>query len=371
MKDKQRFIDDTVEIAQERFEAGTLSRRSFNQALMVAAAMAGLGPLRSAFAEGGSLVVSNWGGDAVPAFEKSYLDFAAASGLKLKIDGSGPTEGAVKTQVNSGAVRWDVCDGEMYSSYRLGKEGVLAPIDYSIVDKSLIGYGDIHEFGLANYTYSYVIGYDAKRFGKNPPKSWADFWDVKKYPGKRTLYKWMSANLECALLADGVAPDKLYPLDVDRALRKIEELMPHVVTHWSTGAESQQLLRDGEATMGQMWHTRAELVKHDTGGAIDWTFDNAIVAPSVWMVPKNNPAGAANAMKFIAYALRPEVQAKLMEVYNMGPVDSKVNALLSPELQRINPTAPDNLRKQVSMNNLWYADHYGETLERYLALIGG
>jgi spermidine/putrescine-binding protein len=116
----------------------------------------------------------------------------------------------------------------MYSSYRLGKEGVLAPIDYGVVDKSLIGYGDIHEFGLANYTYSYVIGYDAKKFGKNPPKSWADFWDVKKYPGKRTLYKWMSANLECALLADGVPADQLYPLDVDRALRKIEELMPHV-----------------------------------------------------------------------------------------------------------------------------------------------
>ncbi len=371
MKDKQRFIDDAVEIAQQRVEAGSLSRRSFNQMLMVLAAAAGMGPMRHAFAGGGSLVVANWGGDAVPAFEKSFGGFNADSGLKLMIDGSGPTEGAVKTQVNSGAVRWDVCDGEMYSSYRLGKEGVLTPLDYSVIDKSLIGYGDIHEFGLANYTYSYVIGFDAKKFGKNPPKSWADFWDVKKFPGKRTLYKWMSANLECALLADGVPADQLYPLDVDRALRKIEELMPHVVTHWSTGAESQQLLRDGEVSMGQMWHTRAELVKQDTGGAIDWTFDNAIVAPSVWFVPKGNPAGAANAMKFIAYALRPEVQARLMEVYNMGPVDAKANSLLSAELQRINPTAPANLSKQVSMNNLWYADHYSETLDRYLALIGG
>ena len=113
MKDKQRFIDDTVDIARERLEAGTLSRRSFNQALMVADAMAGMGPLRSAFADGGSLVVSNWGGDAVPAFEKSYQGFNAASGLTLKIDGSGPTEGAVKNQVNSGAGRWDGCDGEM------------------------------------------------------------------------------------------------------------------------------------------------------------------------------------------------------------------------------------------------------------------
>ena len=157
MKDKQSCIDDAVEIAQERIAKGTLSRRGFNQILMVAAAMAGMGPLRGAFAESGSLVVANWGGDAVTAFEKSYQDFTATSGLKLQIDGSGPTEGAIKTQVNSGAVRWDVCDGEMYSSYRLGKEGVLTPIDYSVVDKSLIGYGDIHEFGLANYTYSYVL----------------------------------------------------------------------------------------------------------------------------------------------------------------------------------------------------------------------
>jgi putative spermidine/putrescine transport system substrate-binding protein len=371
MKDKQHFIEDVAQIAEQRVQAGTLSRRSFNQLLLVMAAAAGMGPVRRAFADSGSVVVANWGGDAVPAFEKSFQGFAGASGMKLQVDGSGPTEGAVKTQVNSGAVRWDVCDGEMYSSYRLGKEGVLAPIDYNVVDKSLIGYGDIHEFGLANYSYSYVIGFDAKKFGKNPPRSWADFWDVKKYPGKRTLYKWMSANLECALLADGVTPDKLYPLDVDRALRKIEELMPHIVTHWSTGAECQQLLRDGEVSMAQMWHTRAQLVKQDTGGAIDWGFDNAIVAPSVWMVPKNNPAGAANAMKFIAYALRPETQAKLMEVYNMGPVDTKVNALLSAELQKINPTAPANLSKQVQMNNLWYADHYSDTLNRYLALIGG
>lgn len=371
MKDRQSFIEDAVEVAQARLQAGNISRRGFNQGLMVLAAAAGLGPWHKAFSASGNLVVANWGGDAVPAFEKSYEGFNKASGLKLMIDGSGPGEGAVKTQVSSGAVRWDVCDGEMYSSYRLGAAGFLTPIDYSIVNKSLIGYGDIHDFGLANYTYSYVIGYDHERFGANPPKSWADFWDVKKYPGKRTLYKWMSANLECALLADGVPADKLYPLDVDRALKKIEELLPNILTHWSTGAESQQLLRDGEVSMAQMWNTRAALVKEDSGGKRDWTFDNGIVSPSVWMVPKNSPAGAKAAMDFIAYALRPEVQALLMKNYNMGPVDLKANALLSPELQAINPTAPGNLKKQISLNNRWHAEHYGETLERYLALIGG
>jgi putative spermidine/putrescine transport system substrate-binding protein len=370
MKHKQGFLVDAVDVAQTRLLSGPLSRRDFNRSLMLLAAMAGTGSWRNAVAANGTLVVANWGGDEVPAFEKTYDGVARVTGSNFKVDGSGPTEGAVKTQVNSGAVRWDVCDGEMYSSYRLGKQGLLTPIDYSIVNKSLIGYGDVHDFGLANYTYSYVIGYDAKRFGKNPPKSWADFWDVKKYPGKRTLYKWMSANLECALLADGVPPERLYPLDVDRALRKIEQLMPHIVTHWSTGAESQQLIRDGEVSMAQMWHTRAELVKQDTAGAVDWSFDGGIVSPSVWMVPKNNPAGAKQSMNFIAYALRPEVQARLMEIYNMGPVSPAVNKTLSPKLQSINPTAPDNLKKQVSLNNRWHADHYGESLQRYLALIG-
>lgn len=370
MKERQGFIEDALEIAAQRQGAG-VSRRDFNRSLLLLAAAGALPWGGAAFAAAGRLVVANWGGDAVPAFEKSFGGFAQLSGLRLQVDGSGPSEGALKTQVSSGAVRWDVCDGEMYSSYRLGKEQLLAPIDYGIVDRSLIGYGDVHDFGLANYTYSYVIGYDHARFGANPPKTWADFWDVKKYPGKRTLYKWMSANLECALLADGVPPEQLYPLDVDRALRKIEELLPHIATHWSTGAESQQLLRDGEVSMAQMWHTRAELVKQDTGGRIDWSFDGGIVSPSVWIVPKNNPAGVGAAMAFIAYALRPEVQAELMEVYNMGPVNLAANELLDPGLQAINPTAPDNLEKQVSLNNRWHAEHYGETLERYLALIGG
>lgn len=371
MIDRQRIIEDVLEIAQKRGPKAGISRRSFNQSLLLLGALAAAGPWQRALSANGNVIVSNWGGDAVPAFETSYSGFNQASGNKLQIDGSGPSEGALKTQVNSGAVRWDVCDGEMYSSYRLGRDKVLSPIDYTVVDKSLVDFGDVHEFGIANYSYSYVIGYDHKRFGANPPRSWADFWDVKKYPGKRTLYKWMSANLECALLADGVAPEQLYPLDVDRALRKIEALMPHIVTHWSTGAESQQLLLDGEVSMAQIWHTRAELVKRDSGESIDWSFDGGIVSPSVWMVPKNNPAGAKAAMDFIAYALRPEVQALLMQVYNMGPVNSKANALLSPELQAINPTAPENFKKQVMLNNRWHAEHYGETLERYLALIGG
>lgn len=345
-----------------------MTRRQFGMAAIAAAAAGMLSP-RSAFAAD-QLVVANWGGDAVTAFEQAYAEpWSKLNAGKLTVDGGGPSEGAVKTQVDSGAVRWDVCDGEMYSSYRLGKDNLVEKLDYDVIDKNLVGFGDVHDHGIANYVYSYVIAFDAGKFGSEPPKSWADFWDVKKYPGKRSLYKWMSANLEIALLADGVKPEELYPLDLDRALAKIAELKPHILTHWETGAESQQLLRDGEIVMGQVWNTRAELVKKQTSGQMDYTFDQAIVSPSVWFVPRNNPAGRDAAMRFIRMAQEPAVQAKLMEVYGMGPVNPAANALLSPELQKISPTAPENFDRSILMQNKWYAENYGHALDKYTALI--
>jgi putative spermidine/putrescine transport system substrate-binding protein len=360
------FFDDAVEMAS----ATKPSRREFGRSLLAAAA-AGLFPVDSARAAD-RFVVANWGGDAVPAFQTVYAPGCkAATGSPLVVDGSGPSEGAVRTQVASRAVRWDVCDGEMYSSYRLGKEGLLEPLDYSVVKKELVRFGDIHPFGIANYSYSYVIAYDKRQFGGNPPRTWADFYDVKKFPGKRSLYKWMSGTLETALLADGIPPDKLYPLDVDRALKRIAALKPHIATFWATGAENQQIFFDGEVVMAQTWNTRAELLKQDTKGRIDWSYDNGILSPSVWFVPKGNPAGRAAAMKFIAMAQEPRVQARLMEVYKMGPVNPAANDLLSPELRALNPTAPANAAKQMVMNNLWYAERYGAVLDRYLALIAG
>lgn len=105
MIDRQRIIEDVLEIAQKRGPKAGISRRSFNQSLLLLGALAAAGPWQRALSANGNVIVSNWGGDAVPAFETSYSGFNQASGNKLQIDGSGPSEGALKTQVNSGAVR--------------------------------------------------------------------------------------------------------------------------------------------------------------------------------------------------------------------------------------------------------------------------
>ena len=85
----------------------------------------------------------------------------------------------------------------------------------------------------------------------------ADFFDVEKFPGKRSLYKWGAGMWEAALLADGVAPDKLYPLDLERAHDKIAAFKDNIVSYWGGGAESQSVLMNGEASMAMIWSTRA------------------------------------------------------------------------------------------------------------------
>lgn len=361
------FQKDCCDILAARFREGRMDRRSFLTGLMALGAVSVAGPSK---ADSKELVVVNWGGDAIDAYKAAFDEgYSVATGNALKIDGSGPLEGSMKTQFESNSVRWDVCDAEPYSAIRLGREGMMEPIDYSIVDRSKVEPGFDGEFYVPSYFYSNVIAYDATRFGDDAPKSWADFWDVAKYPGKRTLYKWMTGVLESALLADGVAPADLYPLDVDRALAKIEELKPHIVSFWASGAESQQLLRDGEAVMGNIWHTRANLTKRDTEGDVDWTFDQGLVAPSGWTVIKGNPAGVKSAMEFIELSQTPEFQVTLLNELGNGPANPAAHALVSDDMKAVDASSKENLARQVALQAEWYADHYGSALDRYLALV--
>ena len=134
---------------------------------------------------------------------------------------------------------------------------MIEPIDYTVVDKSKMRPGFGWDYAASTYFFSYVIAYDAQKFASDPPKGMADFFDVAKYPGKRSLYKWGAGMWEAALLADGVAPEKLYPLDLKRAHDKIAAFKANVVSYWGGGAASQQVMLSGDASMALIWSTRA------------------------------------------------------------------------------------------------------------------
>lgn len=347
-----------------------MTRRNFTMAALMGTAAALTLRGTPAFAQPKQLVLANWGGDAVDAYGKAYgVPYEAETGIKFVQDGGGPTEGSVAAQAQSGRPSWDVMDMDPFSAEILGRQGYLEPIDYTIVDKSRVREGHALKYGVAAYMLSFLIVYDAKKYGDNPPKSMKDFFDVENFPGKRTMYKWGVSSWEAALLADGVPKDQLYPLDLDRAHAKIKELMPHIVGFWGNGSESQQLMLDGEASMGLLWNTRAALIDRDTGGDITFTHDEGLISGGVFAVMKGNPAGVKTAMEFIAFAQDPARQVVMFEMLNQAPANPEADALLPESLQKYNALAPENAAVQVQQDYGWYEENYTAALDEYLKLI--
>jgi putative spermidine/putrescine transport system substrate-binding protein len=170
-------------------------------------------------------------------------------------------------------------------------------------------------------------------------------------------------------MADGVAKDKLYPLDLPRAHAKIKALKPDIVSFWGGGAESQAVLLNGEATMALIWSTRATLLEQDSDGQIKFVWDQGLISPGAMAVIKGNPGGRSAAMKFIASAQDPAKQKVIFDMLGQGPANPATDALIPADKQRVNCIAPANAAKQVALDMDWYAANYGAALDEYTKVI--
>ena len=80
--------------------------------------------------------------------------------------------------------------------------------DYPAVEDFVDGaLGDCY---VGNISWATVPAYDTTKVTGDAPTSMADFWDLKKYPGRRGLRKTPRVNMEWALMADGVPNDEIY-----------------------------------------------------------------------------------------------------------------------------------------------------------------
>lgn len=356
----QEFGEDLAQLS--RGPGGGLNRRQ----LLTLSAATGIAPAvlsRQARAATPDVVLCNWGGDAIPAFSTAFADpYGRKTGGKMVLDGSGPTNGKMRAMVEARNVSWDICDSGVTGLAELVPRGLLTPIDYAVIDKTKVVDGFAYEYGICNYMFSSVQAWDTRKVQGTP--TLADFFDLKKIPGKRMIRKDSQAMIEMALLADGVPPEKVYPMDVDRAIRKFASIKDALLL-WDTGAQSQTLLRDGEVSMGWLWHTRANLLKRDTSGRIDWTFKDGVLQPGLWVVPKGNPAGA-QAMVAIAAMQDPPGQVSLLGALGNGPANPAASTLVPNDLQPVNPSSAANAAVQVPIGYAWYKDNHSATFRKFL-----
>lgn len=314
---------------------------------------------------GGTVVVSDWGGAIQDAeVEHLYRPFEEETGIKVVI-AEPPSTAKIKAMVDANNVEWDLVSGSTSIVLALGRDYFEEiPAEYSHVEGVPDEFIDTHT--AAYYVFSSNIGWNTEAFDGDRMENWADFWDFERFPGNRTLSGSDGGNrpfIEAALLADGVEIDDLYPLDIDRAFDKLEELKPYVPQWWSSGSQPGQMLVSNQVTAAHIWSGRVFTLQEE-GAPIDHTWNQGKMEPAAWMVPK----GAKNkeaAFELIKYSLQPEVQARLWGNYPASPTNLLAIDEMDPEYAKTLSTHPDNYAVQFMSDYEWWAENEAEVLERW------
>jgi putative spermidine/putrescine transport system substrate-binding protein len=266
---------------------------------------------------------------------------------------TGLSQERIQAEVQSGRPTIDLLTTSTNTFITLQANNLLSPIDYKYFDPAdlqSIPESARLKFAVNSVYVGLVMAFSKTAFpdGKPQPQSWADFWDVKTFPGKRTLPYcdvleggWPLP--EAALLADGVPRDKLYPLDIPRAVKKLTELAPHVVW-WRNTSQPGQYLVSQEAVMSMDSSGRNNALI-DKGAPVKIVWNQARVEGDKWLVLRGAP-NLDNVMRFLAFAARPKVQAELARLIGYAPSNPRAYEFLD-QTAAVKPTFPENMKGAV------------------------
>jgi putative spermidine/putrescine transport system substrate-binding protein len=355
----------------------------------------------SAFA----VTVVSWGGAYTESQKLGYGDPTAAK-LGIPVNWVDYTGGLseIKAQKEAGAITWDIMDVYAKDTIIGCDEGIFVEFDF---DKDFAPAPDgtpaSQDFftsmpskcAVGNILYSWNFAYNDAKIGKRKPKSIKDFFNTKKFPGKRAIYKGAMSNLEIALVADGVKASgaqaggdllyrKMEGAGIDRALGKIKKLCTDPnggCVFWNAGAQPPELLANGEVVMATGWNGRFFNAQME-GTPLVQVWDAQILDYEYFAMVKGGPndangkalkvlremtssEGLAGSAKYIAYAPWRKSSIAVMEAGEPWYKDGKTNMV--PHM----PTNPANLKSHILMNPDYWADNQDEINEKWEAMKAG
>ncbi len=308
--------------------------------------------------------VADVGGAPGEAIKKAFYEpFEKETGIKVVGVAQDPDPvSQFKLLVDTGSYIWDVSMVTPDATARLTQDkNYLAPLGISAADGADILPGMLTENWLGFSVFAVTMAYRTDKFAGKELTSWADFWDVEKFPGRRGLYKDGWGLLEMALLADGVKPSEMYPIDVDRAFAALDKIRPHVDVWWSSGAQNTQILQSGEVDLSDTWSARAYAAI--AGGAPLKVLFQGCYSVDGWSIPAGTPR-LELAQKFIKFCLQPEHQAAYSDITTNGPSNKKAFDFLPPARVATLPTAPDNFKNLFAMDSGWWGKNYDAVAQR-------
>jgi putative spermidine/putrescine transport system substrate-binding protein len=362
-------MTDPSTVRAKQAEVDGLTRRRFlgGAAGLVGAATGPFVRIRKAGAAG-KVIVRTVGGAYEEALVKATFDpFTKATGVEVvRVPASA---GKLLAMVESGNIELDVLDtGELILLILRQKEA-LDRIDYKgfkLTNPEDIDAAMRREDMVAGFYFANVLGYNSQVFptGKHP-RSWAEFWDIRRFPGPRMLQDISAGfcDLEFALLADGVPKEKLYPIDVDRAFKSLSRVRPAITKFWEVAGVSAQLMADKEVVLGSISNGRIQaLIDKGAPLAIEW--NQALLQVQHWAVLKKAP-NREHAHRLIDFALQPQIQAAFGQYIAFGPTNRQAFKYIPREAAQKLASNPTYLEKAILQNVQWWAENRDRVSTRW------
>lgn len=353
--------------SDQRKKQVNTTRRNFLKTASVLSGAALLGAPAIVRAKEYRLYTRDPGGPFSEAFSKAFYEpFKKATGITVigQASESEPS-GMVKAMVESKNYRWDMAHLSNSTHLSLVELGYLEPVApasgpgpaLSKIPENMRG-----EFIAGVDIYATVIGYREDSVRK-APTSWKDFFDLSDYPGLRGLRRNPYDTLEEALLADGVKPADLYPLDVERAFKKLDSLKKEVGAWWENGAQSSQFLRTGEVDMLPLWNGRAQ-VAIDDGAPAKLVWNEALWTYEGFTILKGGP-NVDMCREFIEFCSQPEQQAIFTETLAYGPTAPGAFDFISPERAALLPNNPTYFPHMIRIDSEYWGKNKNAITEQF------
>lgn len=347
----------------------TRSSRPAKALLGLAAASLTAATVVSGAASADPVTVVAWGGSYQDTLRKEYFEpFSAETGLEVIEDSWGGGIGVLRTKVESGAVDWDIVQVESEELALGCEEGLFVPIDWDMMGgrDAFIEQGST-ECGVGTIVWSTILAYDTSVF-PDGPTSWADFWDLERFPGKRGLRKGPKFALEVALYADGVPVGEIYEVlstdeGVDRAFAKLDEIKSEIVW-WESGAQPPQLLAAGEVAMTAAYNGRIYNAMKAEGQPFKIIWAGSLFGVDSWVILDGGP-NTEGAMQMVAYMSQPDVQARIPEFTAYGVTHKAAAEQIPAELLAELPSHPDNLAVQIPIDTDFWVNNIESLNERF------
>ncbi len=340
------------------------SRRTFLKTsafgLASLAAPAVLGVRKASAAE--PLVVASFGGSWAAAMTEAFhKPFTEETGIEVIV-----TDGAdlakAKAQVQTGKIEWDIVElatGWLSSGDR---EGLWEEVDTSVVDVTGTAEGSQYKNAIGHCTYSGCFAWNSEKFGEGKhPANWIDFWNTDKFPGRRGMMTRITGNLEYALMADGVSPKDLYPLDVERGFAALDRIKEHVNIWVNAMPQTVSMLQNDEVDFCSSAIGRVYAAQK-AGIPLDYSKEMALIETGKIAILKGSSKKDA-AMQHLAFAMRPDRQLAFAEIIGYAPTKLEGIAAMPDHLKALNPD-PESPMNAFN-NEFWWEPRLLELTKRF------